>query len=168
MPRICLVLATATNETVEFLSHCYTTPEIRGWFQPCRQVSPKDIREEVGTADAKRKLTFLVKEDGLPIGYAYARYVSALNHHEIGVTLTPSARGRGIGSATHQLLVNRLFGEYQARQLIAYVSTRNEAEKKALLHCGFRLEKTLRQAGRIGNEWHDLAIYGLLATEPPS
>lgn len=166
MSDIKLVLAKPTKQNISFLHRCYTSRDIRGEFQPCRKISMEKVKWEVkGIRGSTRRFVFFVEQCGNAIGYAYAHYISAFDHYEIGVTLMPSARDKGIGTLVHQLLVRRMFKKHRARRLYALVSARNLAEINVLETCGFHREGVLREAGPLVGAWHDLVLYGFLSSE---
>lgn len=62
---------------------------------------------------------------------------------EIGYSLAPSARGRGIGSAAVGALVGRLAGIQRIRQVTAVTGAHNTASRRLLERLGFRLSGRL-------------------------
>jgi RimJ/RimL family protein N-acetyltransferase len=85
---------------------------------------------------------------------------------EIGILLAPEARGRGIGTAAQQLLVEHLFQTSSIHRLCAYTEVDNVAEQRSLERCGFAREGVLRQVGFRGGAWRDAVLYALLRTDP--
>ncbi len=160
-----LALVSPEVQDVPFLHSCYVSRDIRGSFQPCKKVSEEKVTCDVATSLDAHRFTFIVKQEMSAIGYAYGHYIPAFDHFEVGVTLLPSVRGKGIGTAVHAMLVKTMFGAYKARRLQAFVSTRNLAEIRVLTKCGFTKEGVLRRVGLLDGVWHDLAIYGLLASD---
>ncbi len=165
MSEIQLILAESTEHDVSFLHRCYTSKDIRGPFQPCRYISEERVKEEIEGSLDMRRFVFIVKQDMSAVGYAYAHYIPTFDHYEIGATLLPSMRDRGIGTAAHRLLVRQLFGAYGARRLHAFVSTENIAEITVLEKCGFVREGVLRKVGNLEGIWHNLVLYGFLSSE---
>jgi [ribosomal protein S5]-alanine N-acetyltransferase len=62
---------------------------------------------------------------------------------EIGYTLAPSARGKGIGTAAVAAFVGRLAAVPGIRRVTAVTSTQNAASRRLLERQGFRLTGTL-------------------------
>jgi RimJ/RimL family protein N-acetyltransferase len=58
---------------------------------------------------------------------------------EIGYSLAPSARGKGIGTAAVAVLVGRLAAVPRIRRLIAVTSAQNAASRRLLERQGFRI-----------------------------
>jgi [ribosomal protein S5]-alanine N-acetyltransferase len=90
---------------------------------------------------------------------------------EIGIALFPEFRGRGIGTAAQQLLVDHLFSTTTAHRLQAGTEVGNIAEQRALERVGFRREGVLRGVAFRAGKWRDGVMYGLLREEtkdPPN
>lgn len=79
-----------------------------------------------------------------------------------GCTLLPEARGRGLGTHAHQLLVDHLFSTTPAVRLEADTDVDNLAERRCLEKVGFTREGVLRSVGFRAGRWRDVARYGLL------
>lgn len=84
---------------------------------------------------------------------------------EIGISLVPEARGRGIGSAAQRLLADHLFATTDVARVQASTDVDNVAEQRALERAGFVREGVLRQAQARADGRHDLAIYSRLRTD---
>lgn len=82
--------------------------------------------------------------------------------YEIGVALLPEHRGRGLGTATHRVLVEHLFRFTIAHRLEAITDAENIAEQHALERVGFTREGLLRGTAFLNGTWRDTVIYGLL------
>lgn len=85
---------------------------------------------------------------------------------EIGVGLLPEYRGRGLGIATHRVLVDHLFGYTTVHRLEAWVEAGNVAEEKTLARLGFRREGRLREVVFRDGAYRDGVVYGRLRTDP--
>jgi len=85
--------------------------------------------------------------------------------YEIGLALLPEHRGRGVGTAAHQVMVRHLFGCTLAHRLEAQTDADNIAEQKALARAGFRREGVLRGARFREGAWRDMLMYGLVRTD---
>jgi [ribosomal protein S5]-alanine N-acetyltransferase len=87
--------------------------------------------------------------------------------YEIGITLLPEYRGRGLGTVAQRLLVNHLFTWTPVQRLEAQTDVDNIAEQTALERVGFQREGLLRAARFRQGSWRDMVIYGLLRAELP-
>jgi RimJ/RimL family protein N-acetyltransferase len=88
--------------------------------------------------------------------------------HEIGLALLPEHRGRGLGTAAHELLVTHLFEFTLVHRLEALTDAKNVAEQRALERVGFQREGLLRGAIFRQGAWQDMLIYGLLRDDARS
>lgn len=77
----------------------------------------------------------------------------------IGISLTPEARGHGLGSEAQRILVAHLFATTPVKRIEAGTDVDNLAEQRALEKAGFQKEGVLRQAQYRPGGWHDLVIY---------
>jgi RimJ/RimL family protein N-acetyltransferase len=97
-----------------------------------------------------------------PVPYGPNRGSTALN---LGVSITPSARGRGVGSRAQRLLAEYLFEQTLANRVEASTDVTNIAEQRALERAGFHREGVLRGAQFRRGEWHDMVVYSRLRTD---
>lgn len=84
----------------------------------------------------------------------------------IGIGLLPTARGRGVGSTAQRLLVEHLLATTEVDRVEAYTDVDNHAERRALEKAGFTHEGTLRGAQQRGGQRRDVAMYGVLRSDP--
>lgn len=84
---------------------------------------------------------------------------------EIGISLVPAVRGRGVGTAAQRLLAGYLFEHTTVHRVQATTDVTNAAERRALEKAGFVFEGVLRGAQWRGGAWHDLVTYSLLRGE---
>jgi RimJ/RimL family protein N-acetyltransferase len=83
----------------------------------------------------------------------------------IGITLLPGERGRGVGSTAQRLVAEHLFATTDLDRVEASTATENVAERRALTKAGFREEGTLRGAQMRGGRRADLVSYARLRTD---
>jgi len=81
---------------------------------------------------------------------------------EIGISLIPNARGRGLGTQAQWLLVRYLFAETNVQRIQAVTDVSNLAEQRALEKAGFVAEGILRSAQHRRGAYHDLIIYAVI------
>ena len=89
---------------------------------------------------------------------------------EIGITLLPEARGRGIGSRAQRQLCDYLFATTTVHRLQAVTNAGNVAEQRALLSAGFSFEGVMRGAEWLQGSYTDLHLFGRVRSdwEPPT
>jgi len=112
----------------------------------------------------------VVEVDGVAVGdvswhsvwYGASGGSRALN---IGISLAPAARGRGIGSHAQRLLAQHLFATTDVVRVEAFTDVANVAEQRALERAGFSREGVLRQAQARADGRHDLISYSLLRSD---
>jgi len=80
----------------------------------------------------------------------------------IGISLLPDHRGRGIGTLAQQQLVAYLLGTSPAQRVEAYTDVENVAEQRALERAGFTREGVLRATQFRDGRWRDLIIYAVV------
>ena len=83
----------------------------------------------------------------------------------VGITLLPGARGRGVGSIAQRLLAEHLFATTDKDRVEASTDVENLAEQKALERAGFQREGVLRSAQVRGGIRRDIVLYSLLRAE---
>lgn len=83
----------------------------------------------------------------------------------IGVTLLPAARGRGVGTVAQRLLVEHLFATTDLDRIEASTDVANLAEQRALTKAGLRREGVIRGAQVRGGERRDIVLFGIVRTD---
>ena len=114
--------------------------------------------------------TLLICRDGEPVGtvsWHPVRYgpnpgSQALN---IGLAITPGARGQGVGTAAQRLAYQWLFRHTTVNRVEASTDVKNVAEQRALEKAGFTREGIMRGAQFRGGQWHDLVQYSRLRAD---
>jgi RimJ/RimL family protein N-acetyltransferase len=96
------------------------------------------------------------------VDYGPNRGSAALN---LGISIEPSARGRGVGSRAQRLLADYLFAHTTVHRVEASTDVTNLAEQTALERAGFTREGVLRGAQFRRGEWHDIIVYSRLRTD---
>ncbi|GIU29933.1 GNAT family N-acetyltransferase [Shewanella sp. MBTL60-007] len=84
---------------------------------------------------------------------------------QVGYMLHPDAQGQGFASEALQAIVDWACLVYKPHKFIAYCVEPNIASTKVLEKCGFVREGLLRENCKIGEQWFDDCIYGLLAAQ---
>lgn len=84
---------------------------------------------------------------------------------EIGYTIAPSSRSKGVATAAVRLLTENVFAGTPLRKLIAYVHDGNIPSKKVLEKVGYKQEGLLREHYIVNGIPTDEAIYGILKGE---
>jgi aminoglycoside 6'-N-acetyltransferase len=112
----------------------------------------------------------VICHDGKPVGvlqwhvvtYGPNRGSRAVN---LGIAITPSARGLGIGSRAQRQLADYLFAQTVVHRVEASTDITNLPEQRALEKAGFSRDGVLRGAQFRLGEWHDMVVYSRLRTD---
>ena len=112
----------------------------------------------------------VVEADGAAVGDVSWHSVwygpnSASRALNIGISLAPAARGRGIGSRAQRLLVEHLFATTDVTRIEASTDVDNVAEQRALEKAGFVREGVLRSAQGRADGVHDLVSYAIVRAD---
>jgi ribosomal-protein-serine acetyltransferase len=83
----------------------------------------------------------------------------------IGYWLSEEHQGRGLMTRAVQALVDHAFGEWDLHRVEIRAAMQNRRSRAIPERLGFREEGVVREAERVGERYHDLAVYGLLAQE---
>jgi aminoglycoside 6'-N-acetyltransferase len=83
----------------------------------------------------------------------------------IGITVLPDWRGRGLGTEAQRLLADYLFATTRAERVEASTDVENAPERRALEKAGFTFEGVLRRAQFRNGQWRDMALYSRVRGE---
>jgi RimJ/RimL family protein N-acetyltransferase len=133
----------------------------------------KTVNQERWDADgmlSEQEGQLLICLDSEPVGalqfhgvqYGPNRGSIAIN---LGIAITPAARGRGIGSQAQRMLADYLFEQTLTQRVEASTDVTNIAEQRALERAGFSRDGVLRGAQFRLGEWHDMVLYSRLRTD---
>ncbi|MFI5101364.1 MAG: GNAT family N-acetyltransferase [Actinomycetes bacterium] len=125
------------------------------------------VRDGPPPADLGR---LVVEEGGAPVGDVSWHSVwygpnTASRSYNIGISLAPDARGRGIGSRAQRLLVEHLLATTDVGRVEASTDVENVAEQRSLEKAGFVREGVLRSAQGRADGRHDLVVYSFLRSD---
>ena len=86
---------------------------------------------------------------------------------EIGYWLDRGLQGRGLVTKSVAAVMERCFGELALHRVEIKCAPENARSRAVPERLGFLEEGTIRDAERLGeDEYHDLVVYGRLATDP--
>ncbi len=126
------------------------------------------VRDGPPPADLGR---LVVEEGGAAVGDVSWHSVwygpnTASRAYNIGISLAPDARGRGIGSRAQRLLVEHLLATTDVGRVEASTDVENVAEQRSLEKAGFVREGVLRSAQGRADGRHDLVVYSFVRADP--
>ena len=145
------------------------TPEIDPWNDFEIQPSNRYHRRFAASGGIADDIGMLAIEapDGALIGSVTWNIVqhgpsSSCRAINIGISLFPDYRGRGLGSAAQRQLADYLFETRVVERIEASTDLDNIAEQRALESAGFSREGVLRHAQFRAGQWRDIVIYSRL------
>ncbi|MGN9908414.1 GNAT family N-acetyltransferase [Phytohabitans sp. LJ34] len=80
----------------------------------------------------------------------------------IGISLLPDQRGKGVGTIAQKHLVAYLFDTTPVQRVEAYTDVENVAEQRALEKAGLTREGVLRATQFREGRWRDLVMYAIV------
>jgi ribosomal-protein-serine acetyltransferase len=83
----------------------------------------------------------------------------------IGYWLDEGHQGRGLMTRAVRALVDHAFGVWDLHRVEIQAAVDNHRSRAIPERLGFREEGVRREAERVGDRWHDLAVYAMLAPE---
>jgi len=123
----------------------------------------------------KKGLEQYARDDGFQCGiWEDNVYIGGLGYHwinrngnftEIGYWLAKSAEGRGVMTTAVRVLVNHAFVAWKLNKVEIRAARANHRSRSVPKRLGFTEEGVLRQISRIGTTYHDIIVYGMLASE---
>lgn len=108
---------------------------------------------------------FAVEElgTGILFGQVFFNIISYENQSaELGYRLHPDFWGRGLGTEAAGALVEFLRDGLRVRKVVAYCVAHNSGSARVLENLGFEREGRLRQHSKLGGQWCDELVFGLV------
>lgn len=112
-----------------------------------------------------KALPLAIRADDALVGTVGAQLDAYSGTATLGYWIGQSHEGKGIVTRSCARVIDELFGRRDVHRLEIRTATHNERSRKLAERLGFTHEGTLREAFHVGDEYHDLAVYGLLAAE---
>lgn len=166
-----IFLRPMTEADLTALGGMVNDPGALGEFQWFGWADPERFRRrwaECGLLSEEQSI-FAVATEGEFLGFVAATRKAArpnTPYWSIGAQLMPQARGRGIGTQAHRLLVDYLFAHTTAVRVEADTDIGNLAEQRVLEKLGFTREGVHRSMVFRAGQWRDAVFYSLLRTDP--
>ncbi|GAA4736679.1 GNAT family protein [Amnibacterium soli] len=112
-----------------------------------------------------RSLPCAIRVGGELVGAVELAIDPASSTGDLGVWVSTAAEGRGIARAACEAVLDHAFGSARLGRVEARIAAANVRSRRLAEQLGFALEGVLRSAHLVGDERHDLAVYGLLAED---
>ena len=109
-----------------------------------------------------RSLPLSILQDGVIVGSIGARIDLQRDSAELGYWIDEAAEGRGPVTRAGDAVVDHLAAERGVRRFEIRTAVHNTRSRAVAERAGFVLEGVLRGAFRVGDERHDVAVYGLV------
>jgi ribosomal-protein-serine acetyltransferase len=123
------------------------------------------LRGQQAKVSADTAIPCLIRVDGTCAGTIELRYERGNGVGEIGYWIAAEFEGRGIVRRATEALIDHAFGAMGFARVELYIVDTNERSRGLAERLGFTHEGTRRRAHQLGDERHDLCVYGLLAEE---
>lgn len=170
MPQVALRARTVNDHDVLFrIVADLESWEERGASPPAPRSREHFEAQFARVAEAKaldENVTFVITADGDPVGSAslfgfdtYAR------HAEMGISLIPEARSRGIGTSAIIQLVEFGFVRRNLHRIHLQLIASNIGALRAYEKAGFVVEGRQREHAWVRGHYEDIVIMGIVRTE---
>lgn len=161
-PRI-----TDAEDLFALLESCRTY--LRRWLPWVDEVrSALDFRHWVESGIPGEEYRWMIVYKGMIVGVIDITSLgSPDNFCELGYWLSAKMQGRGIVTKSCGEIINYAFGKLGLNRVQIRVATGNIKSRAIPERLGFTCEGILRQSGLVNGEYHDRAMYSLLASEWP-
>ena len=119
------------------------------------------------SAAAGNAVNFMIEADGAAVGAVSLFHFDLFaGHAEVGISLLPKARGRGIGTAAIALLVDFGFVRSNLRRIHLQAIASNAGAIRAYEKAGFVIEGRQREHAWVRGAYEDIVLMGILRSEP--
>lgn len=143
-------------EVVRYIREPLSDEEAVDYFQDSLKPYQGEEGEWLG-------LCVTLKEQQNHIGAISFRYeLLAFAIVEIGYRFNPDFQGKGYAFEAVSSVIKFIFNHLSAHKIVARCDPRNESSYKLMEKLGMQREGLLRQHYRIGEQWTDELVYGLI------
>jgi RimJ/RimL family protein N-acetyltransferase len=124
------------------------------------------VARSVEQEESADGLQFVVDADGTPVGtVSLFEQDDLARHAEVGIALVPEARGRGIGTAAIEQIVEFAFVRRNLRRLHLQALASNRGAIRAYEKAGFVVEGRRREHAWVRGGYEDIVVMGVLRSE---
>lgn len=148
-----------SREVIKYVSDPFTDSDIKERFN-------SRLVEWKKTCDHWLTLTIVEKATGNKIGITgfYPEW-EPCQQAELGFLLSPEFQGKGYGKESTIAVLEYAFNECNFHKMIATVTEGNSPSFNLLKGLGFIHEGTIRDNFKLGSNWYDDLMLGLLKYE---
>jgi ribosomal-protein-serine acetyltransferase len=134
--------------------------------EPTPENTQRRLREGLGRFAEGTGVDAGIWDDGVLTGFIGLFGIDpSFQSAEIGYWLDKRAEGRGLVTRPARAMLNHAFTELKLHRVELRCAATNERSIAVAERLGFRLEGQLVKADRVGSEWVDFLVYGLLDEE---
>jgi ribosomal-protein-serine acetyltransferase len=124
----------------------------------------RTTRRQIGENDG---LQTTIVVDGALAGMVGFHHVDWANRATtLGYWLAADRQGRGTMTEAVRALVDHAFGTWRLHRIELGAATGNARSRAVAERVGFREEGVRRASERHGDDWLDMVVYAMLATDP--
>jgi RimJ/RimL family protein N-acetyltransferase len=124
------------------------------------------IARGVEKEETSTDVRFVIEADGVPVGSVSLFGQEELARHaEVGIALIPEARGRGIGTAAIEQIVEFAFVRRNLRRIHLEAIASNAGAIRAYEKAGFVHEGRQREHAWVRGRYEDIVRMGMLRSE---
>lgn len=148
-------------------------PELSAWLPWAhgytRAVSAQFVRDSAAAWHEGRAYDFAIRREADParhLGNVSVWYVSRANRvGEIGYWVRTDATRTGTCTEAVARLLHFGFEDLDLHRMILRIAVGNRGSERVAEKLGFHLEGTLREEVKVGDDWLDHTVWGLLERE---
>lgn len=153
------IAAQQDREVVKYIREPLTDEQARAFFE--KVIAPYEGNEGEWAGFCVER-----SEDNQAVGAISFRIESSASEvAEIGYRFNPDFQGKGYAFEAVRCLVDFLFAQVKVHKVVAYCDPENLPSYKLMEKLAMQREGRLRQHYRLGEQFRDVYIYGLLASE---
>lgn len=163
-----VVLRARTDADVDVLFRAFADLDTWEELSPTapRAVVRASFERRLADGELDADVDFVIEADGVAVGRCTLMHEDALTRSaEVGISLVPDARGRGIGSAAIAQLVEFAFVRRNLRRLHLSAIASNAGALRSYAKAGFVEEGRRREACWVRGAYEDEIVMGLLRSD---
>lgn len=134
-----------------------------------RSVTSQFVKDSIGAWATGRAFDFAIRmlgEEDTHVGNISLWFVSRANAvGEIGYWIRSDMTGKGIGTEATARILQVAFEELEMHRVTARIAIGNTGSERVVQKLGFLKEGTLRDEVKVGAQWLDHSVWGLLDRE---
>jgi RimJ/RimL family protein N-acetyltransferase len=164
-----LTLKKFIEKDIEFNVEHAMNPEIMRYIkdpqtiEETRKITTQIAKDWIGNEGNWVLFALTLKETGKYIGMVCFRYESIENDTvEMGWRLGLEYHGKGYATEAAQALLDFIKQEIKPHKVVAYCVAENIGSSNIMTKLGMQHEATLREFSKLGGQWFDEAIYGII------